>query len=110
MALDTKSAANLKNAHTLFQQLIAAVVAAHPKLRFRILESRRGRHDQEKAFSSGHSRAHFGQSAHNWSPAIALDIGIWSRANSPVAEISRSPTATRERTVSPRLVSSTRHT
>ena len=39
-----------------------------------VLESQRGRSAQERAFALGHSRAHFGQSAHNWSPAIALDV------------------------------------
>ncbi|MEO9231173.1 MAG: M15 family metallopeptidase [Devosia sp.] len=39
-----------------------------------VLDSQRGRSAQERAFALGHSRAHFGQSAHNWSPAVALDV------------------------------------
>lgn len=74
MALNPRSQSALKNAHPLFQKLIAEVVKANPTLKFQVLESRRGKKAQEKAFALGHSRAHFGQSAHNWTPAIALDI------------------------------------
>lgn len=74
MTLDAKSAKALSTAHPLLQKLIGEVVKTNPKLRFRILDARRGRADQEKAYALGHSRAHFGQSAHNYSPAIALDI------------------------------------
>jgi peptidoglycan L-alanyl-D-glutamate endopeptidase CwlK len=44
------------------------------KAAIEVLESQRGRSAQERAFALGHSRAHFGHSAHNWSPAIALDV------------------------------------
>lgn len=68
---DAGSAKRLKDAHPLLQQLMNA---AREKIPFQILDSQRGREAQEKAFNEGHSKAHFGQSAHNWSPAIAVDI------------------------------------
>lgn len=57
----------------------------HPKLReivdeaikeidFKILDAVRGRAAQEKAFKQGNTKAHFGQSAHNYVPAIAMDL------------------------------------
>lgn len=45
--------------------------AAHPE--FHISCASRDEVDQEAAFQRGASRAHFGQSAHNYSPALALD-------------------------------------
>lgn len=41
---------------------------------FIVLDAQRGRAEQEKAFRAGNSKAHFGQSAHNWIPAIAFDL------------------------------------
>lgn len=57
----------------------------HPKLKeivdeaikeidFKILDSTRGRAAQTKAFQQGNSKAKFGQSAHNYLPAIAADL------------------------------------
>lgn len=57
----------------------------HPKLKqlvdemikhidFKILDSTRGRAAQTKAFLQGNSKAKFGQSAHNYLPAIAVDL------------------------------------
>lgn len=74
MSLNAHSQAALSAAHPLLQKLIHAVVEAHPQLSFQILEARRGRLAQEQAFAKGNSRAHFGQSPHNYTPAIALDI------------------------------------
>jgi peptidoglycan L-alanyl-D-glutamate endopeptidase CwlK len=74
MTLSAASQARLRNAHPLLQKLFAAC-AADPKCpAFQILESQRGRQAQERAFALGHSRAHFGQSAHNFQPAVALDV------------------------------------
>lgn len=39
-----------------------------------ILCGHRGKEEQEKAFSEGKSRAHFGQSKHNSYPSLAVDI------------------------------------
>lgn len=63
----------------------ASVAKAHPKMRailneaikridFKVLDSTRGRTAQTKAFLTGHSKAKFGQSAHNYVPSIAVDL------------------------------------
>lgn len=44
------------------------------RIDFKVLDSLRGRAAQELAFRRGHSKAHFGQSAHNYKPAIAFDL------------------------------------
>lgn len=41
---------------------------------FKILDATRGRAMQEKAFRQGHSKVHFGESAHNWMPSLAVDL------------------------------------
>jgi D-alanyl-D-alanine carboxypeptidase len=69
--LSTASQRRLAGAHPLLQRLFVAVAADAAII---ILDGQRGRAAQERAFALGHSRAHFGQSAHNWSPAIALDV------------------------------------
>ncbi|MCX5478438.1 peptidoglycan-binding protein [Kaistia geumhonensis] len=69
--LDAASAARLRAAHPLLQKLFEAVAARTPII---ILESQRGRAAQEEAFRKGNSKAHFGDSAHNWSPSVALDV------------------------------------
>lgn len=69
--LSAVSQQRLAGAHPLLQKLFTAVAAETPVI---ILDGQRGRAAQEKAFKEGHSRAHFGQSAHNWVPAIALDV------------------------------------
>jgi peptidoglycan L-alanyl-D-glutamate endopeptidase CwlK len=68
---DAGAAARLKKAHPLLQKLMNA---AREKTAFTILDSQRGRAAQELAFRQKRSKAHFGQSAHNWAPAIALDV------------------------------------
>lgn len=68
---DIGARARLKQAHPLLQKLMNE---ARKKAVFTILDSQRGRAAQEKAFKGGFSKVHFGQSAHNWAPAIALDI------------------------------------
>lgn len=61
------------------------LLKAHPKMQlilnaaiqhvdFKILDSTRGRAAQTKAFLTGHSKAKFGQSAHNYVPSIAVDL------------------------------------
>jgi len=41
---------------------------------FSIVCSHRGQEEQERAFNAGNSKAHFGQSAHNFFPSFAVDI------------------------------------
>lgn len=66
-----KDAEKLANAHPA----LAAVIlkAAEMGGRFIVDQTIRGRAKQEEAARTGHSRAHFGQSAHNYSPALAAD-------------------------------------
>lgn len=71
LTLSAASSRRLAGAHPLLRQLFTAVAAQIPIL---VLDSQRGRRAQEQALAAGHSRAHFGQSAHNWSPAVALDV------------------------------------
>lgn len=67
----TKSKENLLQAHPLLQKLFNEVIK---EIDCTVLDAQRGRAAQEKAFKAGRSRAHFGQSAHNYSPAVALDV------------------------------------
>lgn len=69
-----KSKAQLKLAHPLLQKLFAEAIK---HIDIQILQSQRGEKAQEEAFRLGHSRAHFGQSAHNWEPSIALDVCLY---------------------------------
>lgn len=69
--LSAASQRRLDGAHPLLKKLFTEVAK---EANITVLDSQRGRAAQEKAFALGHSRAHFGQSAHNWSPAIALDV------------------------------------
>lgn len=66
-----KSRAHLAQAHPILQTLFNAVIE---KTDCTVLDAQRGRAAQEKAFALGNSRAHFGQSAHNFVPAVALDV------------------------------------
>ena len=68
---DAGSAKRLKNAHPLLQKLMNEAIK---KTSFMILDSQRGRAAQELAFKQKRTKVHFGNSAHNWSPAIALDV------------------------------------
>lgn len=70
-SFDSVSAKRLSQAHPLLQKLMNA---ARERAPFQILDSQRGKAEQERAVATGHSKAHFGDSAHNWSPAIAVDI------------------------------------
>jgi len=65
------SLAQLKKAHPLIQQILTEAIKV---IDFKILDSTRGRAAQTKAFRTGHSKAQFGQSAHNYVPSIAVDL------------------------------------
>lgn len=63
----------------------ASLAKCHPSLQlianeaikeidFKVLDSTRGRDAQTRAFATGKSKAKFGQSAHNYVPAIAFDL------------------------------------
>ena len=68
---DAGSKARLAMAHPLLQKLMNAAIQQSA---FVILDSQRGRAAQELAFKQKRTKVHFGSSAHNWSPSIALDI------------------------------------
>jgi peptidoglycan L-alanyl-D-glutamate endopeptidase CwlK len=57
--------------HPLLQQIVDEAIK---EVDFVILDAQRGRAEQEKAFKGGFSKARFGKSAHNYVPAVALDI------------------------------------
>lgn len=61
----------LHQAHPLLQQLMLEAIKQYD---FMICDSMRDRAAQEKAFKAGTSQVHFGDSAHNWAPAIAVDV------------------------------------
>lgn len=71
MPLSASSQARLAKAHPVLRKLFAAVAL---ETNIAVLDSQRGRVAQEKAFALGNSKAHFGQSAHNWSPSVAVDV------------------------------------
>jgi len=67
------------------QSSLASRAKLHPALQkvvdeaikvvdFKILDATRGRSAQELAFKQKRSKAHFGQSAHNYVPAVAMDL------------------------------------
>lgn len=61
----------MKNIHESLNILIKEV---SKKIGFKIICSYRGKIKQEEAFKNGNSKAIFGQSAHNYKPALAIDI------------------------------------
>lgn len=67
----TASTSHLKQAHPLLQKLFNAVIL---KIDCTILDAQRDRADQEAAYKAGNSHAHFGESAHNYVPSVALDV------------------------------------
>lgn len=67
----TASKKQLARALPAMQKLLNAAIK---EVDFKILESTRGRHAQEKAVLTGHSKVHFGNSAHNYEPSVAVDL------------------------------------
>lgn len=67
----TSSKKSLKQLHPLLQQLCNEAIK---ETDFRILDAVRGKDAQERAFAQGNSKARFGQSAHNYVPAVAMDL------------------------------------
>jgi peptidoglycan L-alanyl-D-glutamate endopeptidase CwlK len=65
------SKANLAKCHPKLQSVLKEAIK---EIDFKVLDSTRGRHAQERAFATGKSKARFGQSAHNYVPAIAVDL------------------------------------
>jgi len=55
-------------------ELRRLIMAASKLINIEVLDARRGKAAQEAAFNHGFSKVHFGDSAHNYDPCIALDI------------------------------------
>lgn len=70
----SKSLANFAQLHPKLQAIAREAIK---EFDFTILDAQRGRAEQELAFKQKRSRAHFGQSAHNYIPAIAMDLAPW---------------------------------
>ncbi len=70
-AFDVGSTARLKLAHPLLQKIMNEAIKRYS---FTVMQSQRGRAAQEEAFRHGYSHVHFGDSAHNWMPSVALDL------------------------------------
>ena len=64
--------AKLRQVHRDLVIFVRAVRGSHPDAH--ISCGYRGKADQEEAFNTGHSRAHYGQSAHNCLPSMAVDF------------------------------------
>lgn len=67
----TSSLAALAKCHPHLQAIAQAAIRT---VDFKVLDSTRGRDAQERAFSGGFSKVQFGNSAHNYVPAIAFDL------------------------------------
>ncbi|ESZ60633.1 hypothetical protein NL532_23970 [Mesorhizobium sp. C120A] len=70
-SFSSASAASVAKAHPKMQAILNEAIK---RIDFRVLDSTRGRAAQTKAFLTGHSKAKFGQSAHNYAPSIAVDL------------------------------------
>ena len=67
----SKSKAALAKCHPLLQDIANEAIK---EIDFMVLDATRGRAAQERAFAGGQSKVRFGQSAHNYVPAIAFDL------------------------------------
>lgn len=67
----TASKKELKQLHPLLVEIANDAIKV---IDFRILDSSRGYDEQMLAYKKGTSKAKFGESAHNWTPAIAMDL------------------------------------
>lgn len=65
------SLASIKKLHPLLRGVVEEAIK---EIDFKVLDATRGRAAQTKAFLQGTSKAKFGQSAHNYIPAIAVDL------------------------------------
>lgn len=71
--------AKLKQAHPDLSRWVQVLRATHPDAH--VSCGHRGQADQEAAYKAGTSRAHYGQSAHNCVPAMAVDLFRLTQAN-----------------------------
>lgn len=66
-----RSLLNRAQLHHLLQRVVDTAIK---RFDFTILDAQRGRAEQEAAFRNGFSKAHFLESAHNYEPAVAMDL------------------------------------
>ena len=70
---------DIDKVNVLHPDLKAVVLkSASMGTRFIVIETTRGKASQNQAKASGHSNARFGQSPHNYVPALAVDLGPWN--------------------------------
>jgi peptidoglycan L-alanyl-D-glutamate endopeptidase CwlK len=69
--LSSQSRERLDTCHPLLQEVFMEVIKHRDCT---ILCGHRGREDQEQAFASGNSKARYGQSKHNYTPSLAIDV------------------------------------
>jgi hypothetical protein len=65
---------SLKNLAGVHPDLRRVLDEAIKHVDFTVIQGQRGRAAQEKARLSGNSKAGFGQSPHNYAPALAVDV------------------------------------
>lgn len=70
-SLSKRSRQKLNTCNTDLQRLIEAVAKTE---KCAVICGFRGRYEQEKAYLTGKSKAKWGQSKHNVSPALAVDV------------------------------------
>lgn len=69
-----KSSERLESCHPLLQDIFGEVIKHRD---CSILFGYRGREEQEEAFRNGNSKAHYGNSNHNFYPSLAVDAMPW---------------------------------
>ncbi len=60
-----------KELHPILQKIVDEAIK---ETDFTILDAQRGRAEQERARKGGFSKVGFGESAHNYRPAVAMDL------------------------------------
>lgn len=70
-SFSAKSRLSRQKLHPMLQAVVDDVIKS---VDFMILDATRGKVEQERAFHLGRSKAHFGDSAHNYVPAVAMDL------------------------------------
>lgn len=69
--MSPKSAAKLATCHPQLQEIVNKLDAHFP---IQVLCGERGEAEQNEAYLAGRSRAKFGESPHNLSPSMAVDL------------------------------------
>lgn len=67
---DSRSLGELTRTHP---DLVKVLDAARQRIDFKVIQSTRSQEQQELDFKDGRSHAHWGQSAHDFSPSYAVD-------------------------------------